>query len=65
MFRAELVLATNIVRFQEFAEGVRALLIDKDRSPDWTYKTHADVPDDVLESFFKAPWSENPLNDLQ
>ncbi|MAT52595.1 MAG: enoyl-CoA hydratase [Porticoccaceae bacterium] len=65
VFRAELVLATNIVRFQEFAEGVRALLIDKDRSPDWTYKTHADVPDDVLESFFKAPWSENPLNDLQ
>jgi enoyl-CoA hydratase/carnithine racemase len=64
VFQSELVLATNIVRFREFSEGVRALLIDKDRNPDWTYKTQADVPGDVLDSFFKAPWAENPLNDL-
>lgn len=64
VFQAELVLVTNIVRFREFSEGVRALLIDKDRKPDWTYKTQADVPSEVIEGFFKAPWSPNPLADL-
>ncbi len=64
VFQSELVLATNCVRFREFAEGVRALLIDKDRQPDWTYKTHAEVPSEVVESFFQAPWPHNPLADL-
>ena len=64
VFRAELVLATNMVRFREFGEGVRALLIDKDRNPDWTYKTHAEVPDEVIESFFQPPWPQSPLQDL-
>ncbi|HLS98757.1 MAG: enoyl-CoA hydratase/isomerase family protein [Porticoccaceae bacterium] len=64
VFQAELVLVTNIARFREFAEGVRALLIDKDRKPDWTYKTQAEVPAEVIESFFQAPWAENPLSDL-
>ena len=64
VFRAELVLATNSVRFREFAEGVRALLIDKDRKPDWTYKSQAEVPDEVIESFFQPPWPQNPLSDL-
>jgi hypothetical protein len=64
VFQAELVLATNIMRHREFAEGVRALLIDKDRSPDWSYAASRDVPDTVLDSFFNAPWSSHPLADL-
>ena len=64
VFRSELVLVTNVVRFREFSEGVRALLIDKDRKPDWTYKSHAEVPAEVIESFFQPPWSQNPLSDL-
>ena len=64
VFLAELVLATNIMRFPEFAEGVRALLIDKDRKPDWRYKTTREVPAEVLDSFFKAPWDRHPLADL-
>lgn len=65
VFQSEIVLATNIVRYPEFTEGVRALLIDKDRKPDWRYKTQAEVPADVIDSFFRAPWPQNPLNDLQ
>ncbi len=61
IFQAEIQLATNIVRHPEFAEGVRALLIDKDRKPRWQYENSRDVPDEVLDSFFKAPWDENPL----
>ena len=62
--RSELLLATNIVRHPEFAEGVRALLIDKDRTPNWQFKTLEAVPDELLESFFGSPWAENPLADL-
>ena len=64
VFQAELVLATNIMRYPEFAEGVRALLIDKDRKPDWRYKSTREVPAEVVDSFFKAPWEEHPLADL-
>ena len=58
------VLATNIVRHPEFAEGVRALLIDKDRNPAWQYRSSREVPAEVLDSFFTAPWDSNPLADL-
>ncbi len=64
VFQAEIRLATNIVRHPEFAEGVRALLIDKDRNPAWQFSASRDVPEDVLASFFEDPWPENPLADL-
>ena len=64
VFQSEIQLATNIVRHAEFAEGVRALLLDKDRTPAWLYPGSRDVPADVLASFFTAPWDENPLADL-
>jgi enoyl-CoA hydratase/carnithine racemase len=64
VFQAEIQLVTNIVRHPEFAEGVRALLIDKDRNPAWRYATSRDVPDAELDKFFTAPWPQNPLADL-
>jgi enoyl-CoA hydratase/carnithine racemase len=64
VFQAEIQLATHIVRYPEFAEGVRALLIDKDRNPAWQYSESRDVPAELLDSFFTAPWAENPLADL-
>ena len=64
VFQAELVLATNIMRYPEFAEGVRALLIAKDRNPAWRYKSTRDVPPEVLDAFFTAPWETSPLADL-
>ncbi len=64
VFNSELLLGTNIVRHPEFAEGVRALLIDKDRNPQWQFKSLADVPAPLLDQFFEPPWSDNPLADL-
>ncbi|MEQ8516008.1 MAG: enoyl-CoA hydratase/isomerase family protein [Chromatocurvus sp.] len=64
VFQAEIRLATQIVRHPEFAEGVRALLIDKDRNPAWQYASTRDVPPEVLDGFFAAPWDTNPLVDL-
>ena len=64
VFQSEIVLVTNIVRHPEFGEGVRALLIDKDRNPAWSYPSSREVPDEVVEQFFSAPWPRNPLADL-
>jgi len=36
----------------EFFEGVRALLVDKDKSPQWKHKTILDVGQDEVEWFF-------------
>ena len=55
VFESELVLGCNIMRHPEFAEGVRALLVDKDRNPAWAYPDLASVPSDVVDTFFSAP----------
>tara|TARA_R110000823_G_scaffold119998_20_gene244564 strand:- start:2335 stop:3447 length:1113 start_codon:yes stop_codon:yes gene_type:complete len=64
VFQSEIQLATNIVRHPEFAEGVRALLIDKDRTPAWQYSESRAVPEALLQRLFTAPWDSNPLADL-
>lgn len=64
IFQAELLLATNIMRHPEFAEGVRALLIDKDQSPQWQIADLSSVSEEAVAAFFRAPWPQNPLADL-
>lgn len=64
VFQSEIQLVTNIVRHPEFAEGVRALLIDKDRNPAWQFDSSRAVTAEVLDAFFVAPWANNPLADL-
>ncbi|MFT5889679.1 MAG: enoyl-CoA hydratase/carnithine racemase [Zhongshania sp.] len=64
VFRMELVLSANRVRDPEFAEGVRARLIDRDRDPHWCYRHIKEVPDLEIEALFKAPWLLNPLDTL-
>ena len=61
VFLSEYQLATNVIRYPEFAEGVRALLIDKDKSPKWQFKHFSEIPCKLLESFFTPPWDMNPL----
>jgi enoyl-CoA hydratase/carnithine racemase len=64
VFQFELMLATNIVRHPEFAEGVRALLIDKDKNPRWQYASVRDVPRHLMDSMITPPWSSNPLANI-
>ena len=64
VFRAELTLSTNIVRGSDFAEGVRALLIDKDKNPQWRHNSAAAVGEDEVGAYFESPWPEHPLRDL-
>ena len=64
VFQFELVVSTNVVRHPEFAEGVRALLIDKDKSPRWLYDRVDAVPAALMAQFMNPPWERNLLADL-
>ncbi len=50
---AEYALATRVVRTHDFAEGVRALLIDKDNEPQWDPRTPEQVSGDMLDALFE------------
>lgn len=66
VFRVELVASLTCAARPDLAEGIRALLIDKDRRPRWRPATLADVTPEWLEGFFASPWQahEHPLSDL-
>ena len=40
----------------ETAEGIRALVIDKDNAPHWQPTRIEDVTDDMVQPFFTSPW---------
>ncbi|AJC21670.1 enoyl-CoA hydratase/isomerase family protein [Pandoraea pulmonicola] len=65
-FRMELGLGHHVFASGDFVEGVRALLIDKDKQPRWRYATLADVPAAEVDAFFVSPWPEDahPLKAL-
>jgi enoyl-CoA hydratase/carnithine racemase len=66
VFRMEFVAALHCARRPDFAEGIRALLIDKDQRPRWQPPTLAQVTPDWTDGFFASPWKahEHPLADL-
>lgn len=66
VFRMEFVAALHCARRPDFAEGIRALLIDKDQHPRWQPPTLAEITPEWTEGFFASPWkaNEHPLADL-
>ena len=64
VFRHELVLSVQCCRHRELQEGVRALLIDKDNQPDWTFRSVGEVDEAFLAELFASPWAQSPLADL-
>lgn len=65
VFRLELIVALRCCAHPDFAEGVRALLIDKDKAPRWQPATLAGVDSACVAQFFEAPWAHHPLADLR
>lgn len=61
VFIAELALSVQCCNHREFPEGVRALLVDKDGKPDWTFKSINDVDPAFLAELFESPWETSPL----
>lgn len=65
MFQMELIIAYQCIRHPDFPEGVRALLVDKDKNPAWVYQSASDVPDEYLDEHFQPVWEGvHPLGDL-
>ena len=66
VFRAELVASLTCAARPDLAEGIRALLMDKDRRPRWRPATLAEVTPEWVEGFFASPWQahEHPLTDF-
>ena len=62
----DLVMARRFQRLHDFGEGVRALLIDKDKNPRWAYPDVASVTTSYIDGFFLPLWSsdDHPLAEL-
>ena len=67
VMRATRLFADVFHHFQtETAEGIRALVIDKDKHPRWHPARIEDVTPDMVLPIFDSPWAahSHPLRDL-
>lgn len=67
VFRMELVAALVCAQEPDFAEGIRALIIDKDLQAQWQAKNLNGISTINKEKFFHSPWSaqQHPLYQLE
>jgi len=49
----ELDISLNFLKTQDFYEGIRAQLIDKDRNPKWSHESVADVTEPQVQRLFR------------
>ncbi|NRA22020.1 MAG: enoyl-CoA hydratase/isomerase family protein [Oceanospirillaceae bacterium] len=64
VFIAELSLSVQCCVKGELAEGVRALLVDKDGQPNWRFTTVAQVEAEFLDQLFTDYWPLSPIADM-
>jgi enoyl-CoA hydratase/carnithine racemase len=55
VFEIELIMSTQCAMHPDLAEGIRALLIDKDGQPQWRAKSVDDITPEMVEVFFTQP----------
>jgi enoyl-CoA hydratase/carnithine racemase len=58
VFRMELAMAARCTKRPDFREGIRARLIDRDQTPEWSFSAIADVPLEVVESHFSPVFDD-------
>jgi enoyl-CoA hydratase/carnithine racemase len=65
--RMELGMIEQCFVQRDVVEGIRALLIDKDKQPRWQPSTLAEVTTAMVEAFFTPRWTADahPLRDLE
>jgi enoyl-CoA hydratase/carnithine racemase len=66
VFQSELNLSAQCTIHPDFAEGVRALLVDKDQAPKWQPRTLEEITTSWVDSYFTPLWkdSQHPLKQL-
>ncbi|WP_156879093.1 enoyl-CoA hydratase/isomerase family protein [Oceanobacter kriegii] len=64
--RRDLELAWQACRHPDLKEGIRAMIIDKDKQPVWQHASVAAVPDSWVKELMTAPWprGKHPLKGL-
>ncbi|GED15280.1 enoyl-CoA hydratase/isomerase family protein [Aneurinibacillus migulanus] len=64
-FWMEMNMSMHFMHSHDFYEGVRSVLVDKDRNPSWNPATIQEVKQEHVEVFFKNPWEggQHPLAD--
>lgn len=58
VFELEYIVALHCSSDGMFQEGIRALLIDKDRNPQWRYQSIEEVDINKVYEYFEAPWAK-------
>ena len=53
--KREFRVAANLMASHDFHEGVRALLVDKDRNPQWSPARLSEVSNDQIAAYFDVP----------
>ncbi|MFA5662711.1 enoyl-CoA hydratase/isomerase family protein [Castellaniella sp.] len=67
VFRTEFVASLHCCAEPDFREGIRALLIDKDKAPRWQPASLEQASEQWVQRFFEVPWPDgetHPLADL-
>ena len=65
VFKFELDLAIQVTRHPDFTEGIRAVIIEKDNQPQWSYADINNLPRKWIEEHLEPAWNKNPLDDLE
>ncbi|WP_339227441.1 enoyl-CoA hydratase/isomerase family protein [Oceanobacillus sp. FSL K6-2867] len=52
----DLIVAANFLRSEDFYEGVRSVVIDKDHNPKYIYKQLSEVSSSMVDSFFQSSY---------
>lgn len=64
VFRQEYIVALQCGVIGDVQEGIRALIIDKDKSPKWNPASLDQATNDWVQQFFTAPWPETTRHPL-
>lgn len=63
IFKVEYRIAVRLIKSHDFLEGVRAILVDKDRKPKWNPQNLNEISDDYVRSFFDKLEDEEEWKD--
>ena len=50
----DLIITRNFLRHTDMYEGIRAVIIDKDKSPVWSFPDLKSVPDSYVKEYFRG-----------